>query len=66
MSIVDDIFHKCTSGSQAGELTAQNVSLYHASPFAIHCEKFVSQDERDPEVRTESFCKKEDRNTRDA
>ena len=48
MSIVDEIFRRCTSGSKSGELTAQNVSLYHTSPFSIYCEKFVSQDERDP------------------
>ena len=48
MSIVDDTFKRCTSGSQQGELTAQNVSLYPTSPFAIYCDKFVSQDERDP------------------
>jgi len=48
MSVVNDIFHRCMSSSQPGELTAQNVSVYHTSPFAIYCEKFVSLDERDP------------------
>jgi uncharacterized protein len=48
MSVINEVFGRCTSGSQPGELTAQNVSLYHTSPFAIYCEKFVSQDEREP------------------
>ena len=47
MSRVDDIFHRCMSGHYEGKLTAQNVSLYHNSPYAIYCEKFVSEDKKD-------------------
>jgi predicted RecB family nuclease len=36
------------SGPYKGELTAQNVSLYLNSPYTIYCEKFVSEDEKDP------------------
>ncbi len=42
MSIIDDIFDRCTSGPYKGELTAQNVSLYPVSPYSIYCERFVS------------------------
>lgn len=48
MSLVENIFHRCLSGAYKGELTAQNVSLYHNSPYTIYCEKFVSEDEKDP------------------
>lgn len=48
MSRADNIFHQCMSGPHKGELTAQNVSLYHISPYAIYCDRFVSQDEKDP------------------
>jgi len=48
MSLIDTIFHRCTAGPYEGELTAQNVSLYHISPFTIYCEKFASHDEEDP------------------
>jgi predicted RecB family nuclease len=48
MSIVDNICRQCLSGPFQGELTAQNVSLYHTSPFTIHCEKFVSREKKDP------------------
>lgn len=48
MSIVDKIYHHCLSGPSKGELTAQNVSLYHTSPFTIYCEKFISAEEKDP------------------
>lgn len=48
MSVIDNIFYRCMSGNSQGELTAQNVSLYPASPYAIYCEKFVSPDEKDP------------------
>jgi predicted RecB family nuclease len=48
MSRIDHIFHRCMSGGYKGELTAQNVSLYHNSPYTIYCEKFVPEDEKDP------------------
>jgi predicted RecB family nuclease len=36
------------AGSSSGELTAQNVSLYHRSPYSIYCERFVPPEHRDP------------------
>ena len=48
MSLVDDIYRCCLSGPLKGELTAQNVSLYHTSPFTIYCEHFISAEEKDP------------------
>jgi uncharacterized protein len=45
---INEIFHKCMSGESNGELTAQNVSLYHSAPYWIFCEKFVSADRKDP------------------
>ncbi|HYA15629.1 MAG TPA: TM0106 family RecB-like putative nuclease, partial [Syntrophales bacterium] len=45
---VEEIFHRCLSGPFKGELTAQNVSLYHTCPFNIYCEKFVSEEGKDP------------------
>jgi uncharacterized protein len=48
MSIVDNIYQHCLSGPFQGDLTAQNISLYHTSPFTIYCEKFVSAKEKDP------------------
>ncbi len=48
MAVIDHIFHRCVSGTYKGDLTAQNVSLYPTSPYAIYCEEFVSEDKRDP------------------
>jgi uncharacterized protein len=48
MSRLDEIYRRCLSGPLKGGLTAQNVSLYHVSPFTIYCEKFVSAEEKDP------------------
>jgi uncharacterized protein len=48
MSRVDEIYRRCLSGPLKGGLTAQNVSLYHTSPFTIYCEAFVSAEEKDP------------------
>jgi uncharacterized protein len=36
------------AGTYKGELTAQNVSLYHVSPYAIYCEQFVPEEHKDP------------------
>ena len=47
MSLIDDIFRRCRSGNDKGELTAQNVSLYHDSPYTIYCEAFISEDKKD-------------------
>jgi hypothetical protein len=41
MAVIDHIFHRGVSGTYKGDLTAQNVSLYHTSPYAIYCEEFV-------------------------
>jgi len=48
MSLVSDIYHRCLTGTGKGELTAQNVSLYKSSPYAIYCEKFISEEKKDP------------------
>jgi len=48
MSRVEEILHRCLSGARKGDLTAQNISLYHTSPYAIYCEKFVPEENRDP------------------
>ncbi len=48
MSRVDEIYRRCLSGFFKGGLTAQNVSLYHTSPFTIYCENFISAEEKDP------------------
>src|SRR5512139_1927468 len=48
MSIADNIYRRCLCGPFRGELTTQNVSIYHTSPFTIYCEKFVSPEEKDP------------------
>jgi uncharacterized protein len=48
MAVIDHIFHRCVSGTYKGDLTAQNISLYHTAPYAIYCEQFVSEDKRDP------------------
>jgi len=47
MTKVEEIYKRCLSGASAGELTAQNVSRYFASPFMIWCERFVTADEKD-------------------
>ena len=45
MSPIDDILHRYMSGNNNnGELTAQNVSLYHDSPYTIYCGRFVNRD----------------------
>jgi predicted RecB family nuclease len=48
MSLIDDILHQCLSGDRKGDLTAQNVSLYHTSPYTIYCEEFVPEEKREP------------------
>lgn len=48
MSIIDTIYSRCLAGPFRGELTAQNVSLYHTSPYSIYCEKFISPEKKDP------------------
>ncbi len=47
MTPVEEIFHRCLSGPLKGELTAQNVSLYHTCPFNIYCEKFAPEEGKD-------------------
>ena len=48
MAVIDHIFHRCVSGKFNGDLTAQNVSLYHTSPYTIYCEEFVPEENREP------------------
>lgn len=42
----NDLFLKCMAGSVPERLTATTVATYITSPFAIHCKKFVSEDEK--------------------
>jgi len=44
---VDELFSKCMTESDAEKLTARTVVQYIASPFAIHCDKFAPEAERD-------------------
>ena len=48
MERIDHIFHRCVSSTFKGDLTAQNVSLYHMSPYSIYCEQFVPEENKDP------------------
>jgi hypothetical protein len=48
MSIVPELLTSCAAGTLIVELTAQNVSLYHRSPFSIYCEKFVPPERKAP------------------
>lgn len=43
----NELFSKCMAKSVSGSLTATTVATYITSPFAIHCNKFVSKDEKD-------------------
>jgi predicted RecB family nuclease len=47
MSTAHKIYKRCSSGSLKSRLTAQNVSLYHTSPFTIYCETYVSPENKD-------------------
>ena len=44
---VNDLFSKCMTKSTTEQLTATTVATYLTSPFAIHCHKFVHEDEQD-------------------
>ena len=44
---VNDLFSRCMTKSVSESLTATTVAKYITSPFAIYCNKFVSEDERD-------------------
>jgi len=44
---VNSIFSKCLTTSTVESLTARMVARYITSPFAIHCDKFVSEKEKD-------------------
>lgn len=46
-NIVDSIFGKCLTPMVSESLTATTVAMYLTSPFAIHCNKFVSEKEKD-------------------
>ncbi len=49
VKIVDsnELFSKCMIQSIDERLTARTVTTYLTSPFAIHCHKFVSEEEKD-------------------
>ena len=44
---VDELFSKCMTESDIEKLTARTVIQYITSPFAIHCDKFAPEAERD-------------------
>lgn len=44
---VDSIFSRCLTPMVSESLTATTVAMYLTSPFAIHCNKFVSEKEKD-------------------
>ena len=44
---VDELFSKCVTESDIEKLTARTVIQYITSPFAIHCDKFAPEAERD-------------------
>ena len=43
----NELFSKCMAGTADERLTATTVSTYLTSPFAIHCNKFAPEDEKD-------------------
>ena len=44
---VNELFLKCMAESATEKLTARTVATYITSPFAIHCDKFAPEAERD-------------------
>ncbi len=44
---INNLISKCMMKSSYEPLTARTVTTYLNSPFAVHCEKFVSKDEKD-------------------
>ena len=44
---VNELFSKCMTESDAEKLTARTVIKYITMPFAIHCDKFAPEAERD-------------------
>ena len=43
----NELFSRCMAGTVDERLTATTVSTYLTSPFAIHCNKFAPEDEKD-------------------
>ena len=52
---VNELFSKCMTESDAEKLTARTVVQYIASPFAIHCDKFAPEAERDEKTAFEKL-----------
>ena len=44
---VNELFSKCMTESVTEKLTARTVATYITSPFAIHCDKFAPEAEKD-------------------
>ncbi len=44
---VNKLFSKCMTESSTEKLTARTVATYITSPFAIHCDKFAPEAEKD-------------------
>ena len=44
---VDELFSKCMTESDTEKLTARTVATYITSPFAIHCDRFAPEAEKE-------------------
>ena len=52
---VNELFVKCMTDAVAEKLTATTVATYITSPFAIHCNNFVSEAERDEVTEYQNY-----------
>ena len=53
---VNELFLKCMTESVTEKLTARTVTKYITSPFAIHCDKFAPEAEK--ELAYWKWCEK--------
>ena len=44
---VNELFSECMTESVTEKLTARTVATYITSPFAIHCDRFAPEAEKD-------------------
>ena len=47
-TIVDKIFEQCTEETGLERITARTLYSYCISPFMVYCERFVSEEKKDP------------------
>jgi predicted RecB family nuclease len=45
---IEQLFITCLSGKEKNRIAARDVRTYCISPFMLYCEKFVSENEKDP------------------